>query len=289
MHDAVHRALDAGRARRPRQRPVAARHDRGRRPARPARDRTRDRLWIVRQQRRGACSATRRSRSSTRRPSTPAPAVRAVLERAPDALVAVEERGVGYRVNRRLPGRRALRRDDPHRRSTTWSPRPVSRVIIRDPRRDRRRLRRARRASSACTAPTTSSAGPPGSTSRRSGVSKASGLEYVAERARPRPRPTCSRSATAATTSRCSSGRAAASRWGRPIEEVIDAADDVTGDGRRGRRRGRARPVVLSRAALPGWSRPTSTARWCAPTAPCRRTPTRSSPRVEELGVPSSS
>ena len=33
------------------------------------------------------------------------PAVAAVLEQHPEALVAVEERGVGYRVNRPLPGR----------------------------------------------------------------------------------------------------------------------------------------------------------------------------------------
>ncbi len=31
------------------------------------------------------------------------PAVRAILERHPGALVAVEERGVGYRVNRPFP------------------------------------------------------------------------------------------------------------------------------------------------------------------------------------------
>ena len=45
------------------------------------------------------------------------------------------------------------------------------------------------------------------------GVSKASGLGDRRRQARPSTRPTCSRSATAATTSRCSSGPAAAWRW----------------------------------------------------------------------------
>ena len=47
------------------------------------------------------------------------------------------------------------------------------------------------------------------------GVSKASGLAHVADRARRRRAPTCSRSATAATTSRCSAGPAAAWPWAR--------------------------------------------------------------------------
>ena len=51
-----------------------------------------------------------------------APAVRAVLERHPTALVAVEERGVGYRVTQEFPDRRAVRRHDPHRASRTSSP-----------------------------------------------------------------------------------------------------------------------------------------------------------------------
>ena len=55
-------------------------------------------------QRRRACSATRRSRSSTRRPSTPGRRCAASSSSTRRALVAVEERGVGYRVNRPLPG-----------------------------------------------------------------------------------------------------------------------------------------------------------------------------------------
>ena len=61
-----------------------------------------------------------------------APAVRAVLQEHPSALVAVEERGVGYRVNRPFP---------PGELSGEFTiadvadlvPVPVSRVIIRDP------------------------------------------------------------------------------------------------------------------------------------------------------------
>ena len=61
-----------------------------------------------------------------------APAVRAVLERHPTALVAVEERGVGYRVNRPFPdgelsGEMVLAEVD------DLVSLPVSRVIIRDP------------------------------------------------------------------------------------------------------------------------------------------------------------
>ena len=61
-----------------------------------------------------------------------APAVAAVLEHHPDALVAVEERGVGYRVNRPFPdgelsGEMTLAEIDDIVSG------PVSRVIIRDP------------------------------------------------------------------------------------------------------------------------------------------------------------
>ncbi len=60
------------------------------------------------------------------------PAVRAVLERHPHALVAVEERGVGYRVSRHFPdgelsGQMILTDVEDLVRG------PVSRVIIRDP------------------------------------------------------------------------------------------------------------------------------------------------------------
>ena len=61
-----------------------------------------------------------------------APAVAAVLEHHPTALVAVEERGVGYRVNRPFPvgelsGEMVLAEVD------DLVSLPVSRVIIRDP------------------------------------------------------------------------------------------------------------------------------------------------------------
>jgi Cof subfamily protein (haloacid dehalogenase superfamily) len=61
-----------------------------------------------------------------------APAVAAVLERHPNALVAVEERGVGYRVNRHFPegelsGEMIITDVD------EIVGHPVSRVIIRDP------------------------------------------------------------------------------------------------------------------------------------------------------------
>jgi Cof subfamily protein (haloacid dehalogenase superfamily) len=61
-----------------------------------------------------------------------APAVAAVLERHPNALVAVEERGVGYRVTKEFPdgelsGQMILTQVD------DLVAAPVSRVIIRDP------------------------------------------------------------------------------------------------------------------------------------------------------------
>jgi HAD superfamily hydrolase (TIGR01484 family) len=61
-----------------------------------------------------------------------APAVAAVLEHHPNALVAVEERGIGYRVNRHFPegeltGEMILTDVD------EIVGEPVSRVIIRDP------------------------------------------------------------------------------------------------------------------------------------------------------------
>ena len=61
-----------------------------------------------------------------------APAVRAILERHPTALVAVEERGVGYRVTKEFPvgelsGEMIITDVD------DLVATPVSRVIIRDP------------------------------------------------------------------------------------------------------------------------------------------------------------
>ena len=59
-------------------------------------------------------------------------AVRRVLELHPEALVAVEERGVGYRVNRRFPdGELSGEMIETHLDEIVGG--PVSRVIIRDP------------------------------------------------------------------------------------------------------------------------------------------------------------
>ena len=61
-----------------------------------------------------------------------APAVRAVLERHPDALVAIEERGVGYRVSAPFPeGELGGEQIVTHLEELVSM--PVSRVIIRDP------------------------------------------------------------------------------------------------------------------------------------------------------------
>ncbi len=88
--------------------------------------------------------------------------------RVPDALVAVEVIGRGYRTNRHFPEGEITRRDvaGVGRRAGARAGHP----------RDHPRpavvgggLRRAGRASSACTAPTTSSATPPGSTWRPRG------------------------------------------------------------------------------------------------------------------------
>ena len=61
-----------------------------------------------------------------------APAVAAVLEHHPDALVAVEERGIGYRVNKHFP-MGELSGDMIITEVEDLVAGPVSRVIIRDP------------------------------------------------------------------------------------------------------------------------------------------------------------
>ena len=61
-----------------------------------------------------------------------APAVAAVLQHHPDALVAVEERGIGYRVNRHFP-LGELSGDMIITEVDELVAGPVSRVIIRDP------------------------------------------------------------------------------------------------------------------------------------------------------------
>lgn len=62
-----------------------------------------------------------------------APAVHAILERHPDALVAIEERGVGYRVSAPFPDGE-LGGELIVTRLEDLVSAPVSRVIIRDPR-----------------------------------------------------------------------------------------------------------------------------------------------------------
>jgi HAD superfamily hydrolase (TIGR01484 family) len=61
-----------------------------------------------------------------------APAVSAILEHRPNALVAVEERGIGYRVNSRFP-EGELQGESIITDVADLVARPVSRVIVRDP------------------------------------------------------------------------------------------------------------------------------------------------------------
>ena len=222
--------LRRGRPRRAGQRSLAARHDPDRRPARPAAATARDRLWVVASN--GAVVFRYPPLEVVHEEIFDArPAVEAVLRERPSALVAVEERGVGYRVNRPFPdgelSGELIETDGRRPGGRPRQPRDHPR-----PRRDRRRLRRARAPGSACTAPTTSSAGPRGSTSRRSASPRRPGSRWSPSSSASR-RPTCSRSATAATTSRCCAGPAAASPWasrsrrsGRPPTHVTDTVYD---------------------------------------------------------------
>ena len=193
--------------------------------------------------------------------------------------------GVGYRVNRHFPdgeitGEMMIADVD------EIVAEPVTRVIIRDPRRHGGGLHRARREGSACTAPTTSSAGPRGSTSPPRASPRPPALEQcrassastAARRARDRRRPQRHRDA-ALGRSRRGHGPGAA--------EVQEAADAVTETVRQRRRRRRALALVLSRVPDPrsGWSPPTSTAPCCTPTALSPTAPARCSTALEELGV----
>ena len=155
-----------------------------------------------------------------------APAVQAILERHPTALVAVEERGVGYRVSKEFPtgelsGEMIVTDLD------DLVAAPVSRVIIRDPDATaddfvalaagagpaRHRLRR-RLDGLARPRPGRGAPRPPASpTSRSSSASTP---------------PTCSPSATAATTSRCSEWAGRGVAMGQAVQLVLDSADDVT-------------------------------------------------------------
>ena len=119
------------RARRARHRPVAARHDPDRRPARPAPTATRTAVDRG-VQRLGDLPLPAGGGASTRRPSTPRGRRRRCSSTLPNALVAVEELGVGYRVNRHFPegeitGEMILTTVD------ELVADPVTRVIIRDP------------------------------------------------------------------------------------------------------------------------------------------------------------
>jgi Cof subfamily protein (haloacid dehalogenase superfamily) len=155
-----------------------------------------------------------------------APAVRAVLERHPSALVAVEERGVGYRVSKEFPtgelsGEMILTDVE------DLVAGPVSRVIIRDP-----------QATSDDFVKLASELGLHGTDYvvgwtawldlAPVGVTKASGLQYVVDQL----------GLSAADTLAIGDGRNDIEmlRWagrgvamGQSVQQVIDAADDVTG------------------------------------------------------------
>ncbi|GAB3246764.1 HAD family hydrolase [Nocardioides dilutus] len=154
------------------------------------------------------------------------PAVRAVLERHPDALVAVEERGVGYRVSKEFPdgelsGEMILTDVE------DLVAGPVSRVIIRDP-----------NATSDDFVRLAEELGLHGTDYvvgwtawldlAPVGVTKAHGLQYVVDRL----------GLTAADTLAIGDGRNDIEmlQWagrgvamGQAVQQVIDAADDVTG------------------------------------------------------------
>ena len=212
VYDAVHRAvadgahivLASGRS--------PARHDPDRRPARPARRRGRPALG-GRLQRRGDLplpAARGRPRGDLRRRGPRWPRCWSTTR---EALVAVEERGVGYRVNRHFPTGE-LSGDMIVTEIDELVAGPVSRVIIRDP-----------EATADDFVGLAARLGLHGTDYvvgwtawmdlAPVGVSKASGLEHVAAHARRRPPPTRWPSATAATTSRCCAGPAAAWRWAR--------------------------------------------------------------------------
>jgi HAD superfamily hydrolase (TIGR01484 family) len=155
-----------------------------------------------------------------------APAVRAVLERHPNALVAVEERGVGYRVTNEFPigelsGEMIITDVE------DLVAGPVSRVIIRDP-----------QATSDDFVRLAEELGLHGTDYvvgwtawldlAPLGVTKASGLQYVVDQL----------GLTAADVLAIGDGRNDIEmlRWagrgvamGQAIQQVIDAADDVTG------------------------------------------------------------
>ena len=225
VYDAVHRARDAG------AHVVLAsgRSPHGmtpdRRPARPARRRSRPAVGGRLQRRRGLPlpAAGGRPRGDLRRP----PAVAAVLRASPERA----GRGRGARASAtgstgtsptgELSGEMIhRRRRRPRRRAGQPGDHPR-------PRRDRRRLRRARRAARPARhrlRRRLDRLARPLARGRLQGV--AAGVRR--RRARASTRPTCWPSATAATTSRCCAGPAAGWRWARPSTRSIAAADAVT-------------------------------------------------------------
>jgi HAD superfamily hydrolase (TIGR01484 family) len=153
------------------------------------------------------------------------PAVRAVLERHPSALVAVEERGVGYRVSKEFPtgelsGEMILTDIE------DLVAGPVSRVIIRDPQATADDF--VRLASELGLHGTDYVVGWTAWLDLAPvGVTKASGLQYVVDRL----------GASAADTLAIGDGRNDIEmlQWagrgvamGQSVQQVIDAADDVT-------------------------------------------------------------
>ncbi len=137
VHDVVHRALDAGvhvvlaSGRSPHSMTGIA--DLLRLRGQPL-DGVEDRLWVVASN--GAVIFRYRvgERMEVVHEETfdAAPAVRAVLQARPEALVAVEERGVGYRVSGPFPEGELVGELIPSEVDDLVS-RPVSRVIIREP------------------------------------------------------------------------------------------------------------------------------------------------------------
>ncbi|PWN03440.1 haloacid dehalogenase [Nocardioides silvaticus] len=155
-----------------------------------------------------------------------APAVHAILERHPDALVAIEERGVGYRVSAPFPDGE-LGGELIVTKLEDLVSAPVSRVIIRDP-----------QATADDFVTMASELGLHGTDYvvgwtawmdlAPVGVSKASGLQYVADRL----------GIDAADVLAIGDGRndiemlgwaGRGVAMGQAVQEVRDAADDVTG------------------------------------------------------------
>ena len=107
-------------------------------------------------------------------------AVRRVLEHVPDALVAVEDIGVGYRLNKPFPSGEINGKMTVEPVESLISE-PVTRVVIRSPEHSQKEFATLVEDLGSPT-PTTTSATRPGSTSRPEGVSKASGLTFLCDR-----------------------------------------------------------------------------------------------------------